>query len=79
MIQIETVQTRVTELEELWKLKQAASESYTAGIEMVAAAAHCEPSALKAYINARMRDKVEKLEREHEQLSLMLEITQEAT
>lgn len=73
MIQVETIQTRIRELETAWSIKKSAAESYTLAIEAVAAAAHCEPAALKQYINARMRDKVAELQIQQEQLSLLLE------
>jgi len=75
MIHLETVQTRIAELEAAWKKKRDTAESYKLAIDAVAAAAHCEPSALRAYVNARMRDKVAELQTQQEQLSLMLEST----
>lgn len=73
MIHIETITTRLPELEKLWQLKQDAIESYSTAIKLVAEDARCEPAALSAYIAAKMRDKLEKLQIKHEQLSLMLE------
>jgi hypothetical protein len=75
MIHLETVQNRIAELEALWQRKHDAAESYKNAIEAVAESAHCDPSALRAYVNARMRDKVAELQTQQEQLSLMLEST----
>jgi IS1 family transposase len=72
-IQLETITTRLPELEAVWQRKTDAAESYADAIKHVAEAAKIEPGALKAYINAKCRDKLEKLERESEQLSLMLD------
>ena len=74
MINLETIKTRLPELEQLWTLKSSAGESYTAAIKLSAEYAKCEPAALRAYINAKMRDKVAKLQIQQEQLSLMLEM-----
>jgi len=72
-VQLETIALRMPELEAAWTRKNDAAESYADAIKHVAESCNMEPGALKAYINAKMRDKLEKLERESEQLSLMLE------
>jgi hypothetical protein len=61
------------ELEVAWTRKNDASESYSDVVKTVAAECTIEPGALKAYVNAKMRDKLAKIQREGEQLSLLLE------
>ncbi len=65
--------TEVAELEAAWTRKNDAAESYADVVKAVAGECAIEAGALKAYINAKMRDKLEKVERESEQLSLLLE------
>lgn len=77
IINLETIKTRLPELEQLWTLKSAASESYADAVKLSAEQAKCDPTALRAYINARMRDKMAKLQIQQEQLSLMLEMPDE--
>lgn len=72
-INLERLQIVMPELEAGWQRKTDAADSYADAIKQVATQINMEPGALKAYINAKMRDKLAKLEREGEQLSLLLE------
>ena len=73
VINLERLQIVMPEIEASWHRKTDAAESYTDAIKNVAEQVGMEPGALKAYVNAKMRDKLAKLEREGEQLSLLLE------
>lgn len=72
-INLERLTIALPELEQAWQRKTDAAESYADCVKQVALQNRMEPGALKAYINAKMRDKLAKLEREGEQLSLLLE------
>jgi len=72
-IHLETVTVRLPELEQAWTRKTDAAESYADAVANVAKQAGIEPGALKAYINEKMRDKLAQLDKQSEQLSLMLE------
>lgn len=73
-LDLERLAIRLPELEDAWTRKNDASESYADAIKHVCEELQIEPGALKSYINAKMRDKLEKVEREAEQLSLLLEM-----
>lgn len=75
-INLERLQIVLPELEAAWTRKTDAAESYTDAVKNIAEQINMEPGVLKAYINAKMRDKLKKLEREGEQLSLLLETMQ---
>lgn len=72
-INLERLQIVMPELETAWQRKTDAAESYGDAVKNIAEQVGMEPGALKAYINAKMRDKLDKLEREGEQLSLLLD------
>lgn len=72
-INLERLQIAMPELEVAWQRKTDAAESYNDAVKHVAEQVGMEPGALKAYINAKMRDRLAKVERESEQLSLLLE------
>jgi hypothetical protein len=73
LINIERLTIRMPELEVAWTRKHDASESCGDVVKAVAGECVIEPGALKAYVNAKMRDKLAKIQREGEQLSLLLE------
>ena len=60
-------------LEDLAHVKIAAAEAYTEAVKQVAEGARMDPAAIKAYINAIVRDKVAEHRRKVDQLSLMFE------
>lgn len=70
---LERIKIRLPELEAAWQHKTDATESYNDAIKHVAEENGVEPGALKAYVNASMRDKLQQIEREAEQLTLMLD------
>lgn len=72
-INLERLQIVMPELSNAWQRKTDAAGSYNDAVKNVALQVNMEPGALKAYINAKMRDELEKLERQGEQLSLLLE------
>lgn len=72
-INLERLQIVMPEIEAAWQRKTDAAESYADAVKNVAVQVGMEPGALKSYVNAKMRDKLAKLEREGEQLSLLLE------
>jgi hypothetical protein len=72
-INIERLGIRMKELDAAWTYKNDASESYSIIVKAVAAECKIEPGALKAYVNAKMRDKLAQIQRQGEQLSLLLE------
>ena len=72
-INLERLQIVMPELETAWQRKTDAAESYADAIKNIATQIGMEPGALRAYVNARMRDRLDKLQREGEQLSLLLE------
>ena len=72
-INMERLTIRMSELEAAWTRKNDASESYSDVVKVVAAECAIEAGALKAYINAKMRDKLEKAEKEAEQLQFLFE------
>lgn len=78
-INLERLQIVMPELEQAWQNKVDAAESYSDAVKAIAGQINMEPGALKAYINAKMRDKLAKLEREGEQLSLLLETFENAS
>lgn len=72
-IKLERISIRLPELEAAWQRKTDAAESYSDAVKHTAEECGLEPGALKAFINARMRDKQEKYEREAAQLTLLLD------
>jgi len=72
-INLERLQIQMPELEKIWQQKTDAATSYSEAVANIAKQIGMEPGALKAYINAKMRDKLAQLERQGEQLSLLLE------
>lgn len=72
----EAISVSLHELETAWTLKREAADAFTQIVEAVAGKAECEPSVLKAYISARMQDKVDVQAKRADQLNLLFgEIT----
>jgi hypothetical protein len=72
-INLERIAIRIPALSEAWTRKTDAAESYADAVKATAEECGIEPAALKAYINAKMRDKQAKHMRAAEQLSLLFE------
>jgi hypothetical protein len=72
-INLERLAILMPEIAASWQRKTDAADSYADAVKNVALQIGMEPGALKAYVNAKMRDKLAQLEREGEQVSLLLE------
>lgn len=70
---LEAVSVAMTELEAAWQRKHDAGEDFKTLCGATAAAAGLEPAALKAYVNAKMQDKLEDQQKKCEQLSLLVD------
>lgn len=73
VVNLERIAIRMPALCEAWTRKTDAVESYADAVKATAEECGIEPASLKAYINAKMRDKQAKFVREAEQLSLLFE------
>lgn len=70
---LEAVSVAMAELEAAWQRKHDAGEDFKTLCDSTAAAAGLEPSALKAYVNAKMQDKLDAQQKKAEQLSLLVD------
>lgn len=69
-IKLEALSVAIAELSVAWTRKHDATEDYKETCKSVAEQSGLEESVVRAYINARMSDKVEASKRKVEQLEL---------
>lgn len=65
------VREALGELENLYRQKQAAAESFTEGCNRIGEKAGIDHKVLKKYIEARVKDKVEEFHHRAEQMDLL--------
>ncbi len=73
ILSLDPVRTSLGELEALARAKDDAVELFGAQVDAVAVKAGLEPAVLKRYVQARVKDKIQKLAQQAAQLQLLFD------
>lgn len=73
-VSLEALSVSMGQLESLWRAKQEVGEQFKECVDAVAQKAGLQPNVVKAYVDARCKDKVQKAKRTLEQLALVFDM-----